>query len=47
MLPIADFYTTDGVRLDQRGVFPNIDVESEKALEKALEIINTNTNNNN
>ncbi|RYD97590.1 MAG: hypothetical protein EOP54_10345 [Sphingobacteriales bacterium] len=40
MLPIADFYTYDGVRLDRVGVSPNIEVKSADALEKALEIIN-------
>ncbi|WGD35643.1 S41 family peptidase [Olleya sp. YS] len=43
ILPIADFYTSDGVRLDQNGVLPNVVIESEKALDKALEIINNNT----
>lgn len=40
MLPIADFYTYDGVRLDKVGVNPDIEVKSEDALNKALEIIN-------
>ncbi|HEX8561881.1 MAG TPA: S41 family peptidase [Flavobacterium sp.] len=40
MLPIADFYTYDGVRLDKVGVRPNIEVNSEDALKKALELIN-------
>jgi len=40
MVPIADFYTYDGIRLDKVGVSPNIEVKSEKALDKALEIIN-------
>ena len=38
MLPIADFYTADGVRLDRVGVEP--DIESDDALLKAMEIIN-------
>lgn len=42
MLPIADFYTYDGVRLDKVGVSPDIEVKSEEALNKALEIINRN-----
>ncbi|WP_452224568.1 S41 family peptidase [Lacinutrix chionoecetis] len=42
MLPIADFYTYDGERLDQNGVNPTIEIASERALEKALEIINNN-----
>ncbi|WP_300662813.1 S41 family peptidase, partial [Fluviicola sp.] len=40
MLPIADFYTHDGVRLDKVGVSPDIEVKSEDAEKKALEIIN-------
>jgi hypothetical protein len=40
MLPLADFYTYDGVRLDKVGVTPNIEVKSEDALGKALELIN-------
>lgn len=39
MLPIADFYTTDGARLDKVGVTPDIAVKSEDALAKALEMI--------
>ncbi len=39
LLPIADFYTYDGVRLDKVGVAPDIEVKSEEALNKALEII--------
>lgn len=40
ILPIADFYTFDGVRLDKVGVTPNIEVKSDEALERALELIN-------
>lgn len=40
MLPIADFYTYDGVRLDKVGVKPDIEVKSADAVKKALEIIN-------
>lgn len=40
ILPIADFYTYDGVRLDRVGVNPDIEVKSEEALNKVLEIIN-------
>ncbi|WP_300354886.1 S41 family peptidase [Fluviicola sp.] len=40
LIPIADFYTNDGVRLDKVGVSPDIEVKSEDADEKALEIIN-------
>ena len=39
MIPIADFYTHDGVRLDKVGVDPDIKVKSEDALNKVLEII--------
>lgn len=38
-LPIADFYTFNGVRLDQVGVKPDIETESADALDKVLEII--------
>jgi hypothetical protein len=44
MVPIADFYTYDGVRLDRAGVTPDITVKSEEALNKALEIINNAQN---
>lgn len=40
VLPIADFYTYDGVRLDGIGVTPNIETTSENALDKALSLIN-------
>lgn len=39
MLPIGDFYTHDGVRLDKAGVAPDVEVKSEEALTKALELI--------
>lgn len=39
ILPIADFYTYDGVRLDKVGVAPDVEVPSEDALNKALELI--------
>jgi hypothetical protein len=39
MLPIADFYTFDGVRLDRVGVNPDVEVKSADALNKALELI--------
>ncbi len=41
-LPIADFYTFNGVRLDQVGVAPDIETASEDALKKVLEIIQGN-----
>jgi len=40
MVPIADFYTYDGMRLDKVGVNPNIEIKSDNALVKALEMIN-------
>ena len=39
MLPVADFYTYDGIRLDKVGVAPDIFVKSEDAERRALEII--------
>lgn len=39
MLPVADFYTYDGARLDKRGVEPDVKVTSEEAEKKALELI--------
>jgi hypothetical protein len=44
LVPISDFFTYDGVRLDKVGVTPDIEVKSEDALEKALELIHTNQN---
>ena len=38
-LPIADFYTFDGIRLDKLGVKPDIETLSEEALNKTLEMI--------
>lgn len=35
-VPRADYYTTDGLRLEGRGVQPDIQVASEQALERAL-----------
>jgi len=35
-LPVADYVTPDGVRLDRRGVAPDIEVPAEQALERAL-----------
>lgn len=46
MVPIADFFTYDGVRLDKVGVTPDIETRSEDALAKALELISTNEKNN-
>ena len=42
IVPIADFYTYDGIRIDQNGVSPNVEVVSEDALDKALELIVNN-----
>ncbi|MBL7930669.1 MAG: S41 family peptidase [Bacteroidia bacterium] len=39
-IPVGDFYTHDGVRLDRVGVEPDIKVKSEDADEKAMEMIN-------
>ncbi len=39
ILPLADFYTYDNIRLDQIGVAPNIETEPVNALIKALELI--------
>lgn len=39
VLPVADFYTYDGVRLDRVGVQPDVAVAPEAALDKALELI--------
>lgn len=39
MLPVADFYTYDGVRLDKVGVTPNINVQSAEAENVVMEII--------
>lgn len=36
-MPIADYYTNDGVRLEQRGVKPDINVESQNDLEYVRE----------
>lgn len=36
-LPIADYYTSDFIRLDQIGVTPNIMVDQEKALDYVIE----------
>ena len=43
-LPIADFYTYDGVRLEGLGVKPNIETTSDEALDKALSIIKEREN---
>ncbi|MCF8307695.1 MAG: S41 family peptidase [Bacteroidales bacterium] len=36
-MPIADYYTNDGVRLEQKGVKPDIKIESQNALEYVRE----------
>lgn len=38
-LPIADYYTSDGKRLDQVGVEPDIPVEAESALDVAKQLL--------
>jgi hypothetical protein len=45
ILPLADFYTYDGIRLDNVGVNPDIEAKSDDALEKAMELINNDKNN--
>jgi C-terminal processing protease CtpA/Prc len=40
ILPIADYYTADKLRLDQVGVEPDIEVASDKALEHVIGLIN-------
>lgn len=36
IIPTADYYASDGYRIDQRGVIPDIKVESAKALEYVM-----------
>lgn len=36
-IPTADYYTSDGYRIDKKGVAPNIETEKEDALNAALE----------
>ena len=36
--PVADYITADGVRLDQRGVIPDVKVPADEALQVALEL---------
>jgi hypothetical protein len=38
-LPVTDYYTIDGERLDKKGVEPNIPTTNEDALQKALSLI--------
>lgn len=38
MLPIADYYTSDRFRIEQKGVTPNIKIKSENALDYVLKI---------
>ena len=38
-VPTADFYASDGYRIDRQGVIPDIVTEPEEALDKALELI--------
>lgn len=38
MLPVADYYTSDRFRIEQKGVSPNIKVKTEKALDYVLKI---------
>ena len=39
--PVADYVTPDLVRLDRRGVFPDVEVRSEQALAHALAVIDS------
>ena len=38
-LPVADYVTAEGVRLDQLGVTPDVQVESSEAFDKAMELL--------
>lgn len=35
-IPTADYYTSDGYRIEQNGVIPNVETKSEDALDKVL-----------
>jgi hypothetical protein len=39
MVPMADYFTIDGRRLDKNGVEPDVAVDSAKALDKVMELI--------
>lgn len=41
-IPTADYYASDGFRIDQNGVTPDVKAKCEEALEIALRIINKN-----
>ncbi len=38
-IPTADYYTSDGYRIDQNGVKPNVETKSESALNKAISLM--------
>ena len=38
-IPTADYYASDGFKIDQKGVKPNIETKSEEALNKAMNLI--------
>lgn len=38
-IPTADYYSSDGYKIDQKGVKPNIETKSEEALNKAMSLI--------
>jgi hypothetical protein len=39
MVPTADYYTSDGYRIDRKGVIPSIEIKQEKALDYVMELI--------
>lgn len=38
-LPVTDYYTINGERLDKKGVMPDVSIDKEDALQKALSLI--------
>lgn len=37
IVPIADFYTADGQRIEQKGVVPDVKIDTSKALDFTLD----------
>ena len=35
-IPTADYYASDGYRIDQNGIRPNVETKSDEALDKVL-----------